>query len=163
MIKKPLDKNREANRMRDLCVRSEQCSHDIMNRLRKRGLTAADAEQITATLISEGFVDDLRYACAFVRDKYRFSGWGRHKITSALYARHIPASLIEKALKEIDVRQYAAIAMRVMRTRLRMMPADMDNTEIRQRLYRFGITRGYESQLVTKIINSSALWASHND
>lgn len=162
-MKKPVDTAAEANRMRDLCVRSEYCTDDIRRRLIKRGVSPDDADKIIATLVDEHFIDNRRFARAFVRDKYRFSGWGRYKITTALYAKRIPDTIITEALSEISLNQYAATAMKVMRTRLRLMSPDMDPAEKREKLYRFGLSRGYESRLIAKILKSPSLWASPND
>ncbi len=162
-MKKPIDIIAEANHMRDLCARSEYCTDDILQRLIKRGASPAEANKIVSALVDERFIDNYRFARAFVRDKYRFSGWGRNKIATALYAKRIPAALVAKAISEISLRKYATTAMQVMRSRLKLLSPDLKPIEKRQKLYRFGISRGYEPQLIIKILNSSTLWASPDD
>ncbi len=71
-------------RMQTLCAKSEQCSFDIAQKLKRAGLSGADIKQTIASLTASRFIDDTRYARAFAADKVRFSHWGRRKISFAL-------------------------------------------------------------------------------
>ena len=62
------------------CAMSEHCSDDVFRKLEQWGAPLAAYDSILGYLRKEKFVDDQRYAIAFVRDKYRFSQWGRIKI-----------------------------------------------------------------------------------
>ena len=58
------------DRLRALCSRREYCTQDVM----KKALKALEgdrhaAEQVLETLVAEKYVDDLRYAGAYCRDK----------------------------------------------------------------------------------------------
>lgn len=154
------DPQRELARLEALCARSEQCTADIRSSMLRRGFTAAQADEIITSLTDRRFIDDERFATAFVRDKYRFSGWGTIKITAALYARRLPRPLIDRALRAIDTAEYAAIAFRAIASRLRRLPDDMPRHIRRQKLMQFGASRGYESQLIIRILDSSRLWDS---
>ena len=75
------DPQKVADRMRALCSRREYCRKDVM----KKVMTALDgdvakAEEVVAKLVEERYVDDLRYATAFARDKASIAGWGEAKI-----------------------------------------------------------------------------------
>lgn len=56
--------------------------------------------QIIATLVKEKFIDDNRFADAFVRDKLKFNGWGKQKIVFKLRSLGVAADIIERALRE---------------------------------------------------------------
>lgn len=145
-------------RLEEACVRGEQCSHDILRKLARKGVTGDEARRVLAHLQEGRFVDDRRFACAYVRDKYLFSRWGRRKIVAGLYSKSIPRDLIDIAMDEIDLRTYASIAFKSLSGRLRMLDAELPRLEKREKLFRFGMGRGYESGLVIKILNSSRLW-----
>lgn len=147
-------------RLEDLCARSEQCTYDLRRKLAGWGLSASESERILRQLADNRFVDDSRFARAFVRDRYRFAGWGRQKITAGLYARHIDKDIIEEALNEIDVRRYAAVAFKAMVSKLRQLPEEMEQRDKRMRLMRFAVGRGYEMSLIIKILESERLWES---
>lgn len=146
-------------KLEEACVRGEQCSHDILRKLARRGVSGATAEKIVAHLREGRFVDDERFARAYVRDKYLFSRWGRRKIALGLYAKSMPRDLIDGALAEIDVKVYAKTAFKVLAGKLKMLDDDLPRMEKREKLFRFGVSRGYESALLIKIINSARLWS----
>ncbi|MFR6633809.1 MAG: regulatory protein RecX [Alistipes onderdonkii] len=55
-----------------------------------------------AKLVRDRFIDDARYAGAFVREKLRLSGWGGYKIRTALQRKRIDRALIDATLAEAD-------------------------------------------------------------
>ena len=90
-------------KMRVLCSRREYCRSDIL----KKVVSALDgdrqeAEKIIDILVNEKFIDELRYASAFVRDKSALSGWGVVKIRYMLSSKGIPREVISEALGEVD-------------------------------------------------------------
>lgn len=157
-MKKPVTEAIATERIETLCCRSEQCSADIRRKLSLWGITPDTADRIIEKLRERKFIDDSRFARAFVRDKYRFSGWGRNKIITALRTKQISASVVSEALREINLREYADMAFKAVKSKLRTMPSGLTLHDIRNRLYRFGIQRGFESSLVMRIINSKKLW-----
>ena len=66
------------------CSRREFCSYDIHNKLRLWGIGNTDSEKIIGILIKENFINETRYATAFVKDKFRYNKWGKVKIASNL-------------------------------------------------------------------------------
>lgn len=158
--KKPMKPEAATLRLEDLCARSEQCTSDLRRKLSGWEISSSDSDSIIRHLSENRFVDDSRFARAFVRDRYRFAGWGRQKIISGLYAKRIAKDTIDDALTEIDVRLYASIAFKAIAARLRQLPEDMDRRDKRMRLMRFAAGRGYEVSLIIKILESERLWAS---
>lgn len=92
------------NMLQARCSRSECCSRDM----RTKALKALDgdeeaAERIVASLVADKFVDDLRYASAFAREKSSLSGWGVQKISFALTGKGIDRQTIAQALDRKSV------------------------------------------------------------
>ena len=75
-----------------LCSSSEHCIADIREKLSRWGIGEPDARTIVERLVQERFIDEGRYAIAFAKDKFRFSGWGRIKIRYALQQKRIGTS-----------------------------------------------------------------------
>ena len=67
-----------------LCARAEKSEGDARRLMRGWGVAEKDAEQVLGRLVRDRFIDDSRYAEAFVREKLRLSGWGEYKIRTAL-------------------------------------------------------------------------------
>ena len=72
-------------RLQRQCSRMEYCSRDIYRKaLKALEGDAEAAERIVASLRADRFVDDLRYASAFAREKASLQGWGPVKISFQL-------------------------------------------------------------------------------
>ncbi len=82
------------------------CNEDIRVKLESWGITDADADKIIISLTAENFINENRYANAFVKDKYHYNRWGRVKIASHLRAKKIGTESIRSALALIDENQY---------------------------------------------------------
>ena len=94
-------------------------------------------------LQEERFIDEQRFACSFVRDKYRFNQWGRIKISQQLKLKHIPEALIMKAMEEIDESEYLSLLTDQLARKIRSVKARNDY-ERNGKLIRFAVGRGYE-------------------
>lgn len=140
-------------RMADLCARSEQCEADIRQKLYRLGLSSKEVQQTIEFLIKENFIDNARFACAFARDKCRFSSWGRNKIRLALAAKRISASDISRGLEAIDPADYLEALRRTALAKARGLELNgPDARENRLKLFRHILARGFESDLASKAI-----------
>lgn len=131
-----------ADKLRTLCSRREYCRADIL----KKALTALDgdvreAENIVSMLVEERYVDDLRYASAFARDKASIAGWGSVKIRYMLSAKGISKDIINEALQEIDEEKASSRLDKLIETKARALK---DDPQKRLKLLRFAMGRGYE-------------------
>ena len=138
-------------KMRVLCSRREYCRSDIL----KKVVSALDgdrqgAEKIVDILVDEKFIDELRYASAFVRDKSALSGWGAAKIRYMLSSRGIPREVIFEALGEVDEGKARARLEKLMENRYRSLK---DDPQCRLKMLRFGLGRGYEYDEVSSVID----------
>lgn len=129
------------DRLRGLCSRREYCISDV----RQKALKALDGdasavEEVVATLVRERYVDDLRYASAFARDKSSIQGWGEVKIRYMLSAKGISREIIAEALAEIDHERASSRLDKLMENRYRSLKED---PQCRLKLLRFGLGRGY--------------------
>ena len=78
--KQPFTPAQAMNRAAALCARSEQATSDIRDKLFKWGLSGNEVNEILHQLTDQGFLDEARYARAFVKDRFALNGWGRIKI-----------------------------------------------------------------------------------
>jgi len=132
-----------------------------MEKLRRWGIAGHKAETIVQHLVDTRFIDDSRYARAFVSDKYRYARWGRIKIIQALRLKRIDRDLIDEALaEEIDDETYIANLCALLRAKCRTI--GMAETEpdhiARQKLIRFAAGRGYEPSLIMELVRDPDYW-----
>ncbi len=137
-----------------LCSKREYCSDDIRSKLRSWGAGEADSEKIISTLISENFLNETRYASAFVRDKFNYNKWGKVKIAAHLRAKQISPGIITSALNLIDNELYMRTMKEIITSHRRHVKAK-NKFDLKGKLLRFGLSKGFESNLLYDILNDS--------
>lgn len=139
------------DRLRALCSRREYCVEDVRQKAVKalEGDTVA-ASEVVGTLIKEKYVDDLRYASAFARDKASIQGWGEVKIRYMLSAKKISREVIDLALTEIDQSRASSKLLKLLETKYRSLRED---PQCRLKLLRYALGRGYSYDEVNDIVN----------
>ena len=153
MAENELYKTALANAMA-LCSQREYCRSDIEEKLQKWGVSPADCQKIINTLTSENFINEGRYARAFVNDKFRHNKWGKIKISYHLRARKISPQTINDALESIDNEQYISTLKMLIEGHKKSVRAKNDY-DLRARLLRFGQSRGFESSLLYDILKET--------
>ncbi|MBR4233601.1 MAG: RecX family transcriptional regulator [Bacteroidales bacterium] len=134
------------------CARMEYCSSDIRRKaLKALGGDADAAEKIVASLVKDGFVDDRRYAGAFVREKSALQGWGEAKLRFMLAGKGISRDVIADALTEIDAEKASARLEKLLQAKARTLEGD---PAFRLKLLKFGLSRGYAYDEVDAAIRS---------
>lgn len=141
-----------ADRLRRLCSRREYCSADVM----KKALQALEgdtglAAEVVAQLQKEGYVDDARYAEAFVRDKSSLAGWGQTKIRYMLRARGINPDLIDSAMASIDRGRADVKLRKLIENKYNSLK---DDPQCRLKLLRYVLGRGYAYEEANCVINN---------
>lgn len=149
--KQPLTPAQAFNRAAAICARSEQSSGDISARLVKWGLSSRDADQVLSQLIEQSFIDDERYARAFVKDKFAFNGWGRVKIAYQLRQKGIPAEHITDALTAIDEDQYRQRLIELLIAKWRSVNHN-DSRTAWAAMMRFAASRGFETTIAAQCV-----------
>lgn len=155
---KTWSKDEALAKMSMLCAESEKCKSDIAEKLRKHGLSSDNVSEILAYLERERFIDEARYSVFFAKDKYKFSKWGRKKIEYALKMKKIPISYIQDALEEIPDDAYEETMMASLTSKLKTIKFQ-NRYDAKAKLYRFAVSRGYESgmalEAIDKILNDN--------
>lgn len=132
-----------------LCARAEKSSGDALRLMRTWGVEETARQGVLQRLLDRRFIDDTRYAGAFVREKTRLSGWGAYKIRTALQRKGIVREVIEAALSEVDPAQTAERLLtqlqRKARTAKYTTPYDL-----KAKLIRYGLSLGYGYEAVVE-------------
>lgn len=146
------DVNKILDNLRRQCSRREYCTSDVLKKAEKS--LEGDKEkamQIVATLVEEKYVDDLRYASAYAREKSAISGWGAVKIRYMLSAKGIAKDVIAEALSEIDDVKADTRLMKLLDNKYRTLK---DDPQCKLKLLRFALGRGYSYDEVSGYIDA---------
>ena len=134
------------------CSGAEHCCAEVRAMLERHKVEADEIALILKHLVKEGYVDESRYADAFVHDKVRFAKWGRVKIAQALWQKRIPADVADAALSGIDEDEYMTALRDVITSRYRQTKGATDY-ERKMKTMKSVCSRGYEPALVRKVLN----------
>ena len=149
--RRPLTAAQALNRAAALCARSEQAPGDIRDKLVKWGLSASDTDQVVRQLIEQGFLNEERFARAFVKDRFAFNGWGRIKIAYQLRQKGIPAPAIDAAMTAIDDGQYRQRLIELLQAKWRTVK-DREPRAAWAAMMRFAASRGFETALASECV-----------
>ena len=150
-MNKPLTKPHAMNRAAALCARCEQAPGDIRDKLTKWGLSRADADHILQQLTEQGFIDERRFAKAFVNDRFTFNGWGRIKIAHQLRQKGIKAEIIDNALTAINDELYRERLIELLKAKWRTVK-DREPRAAWAAMMRFAASRGFEPGIASDCV-----------
>jgi regulatory protein len=139
------------NKSMALCSRREYCISDILAKLDSWGVGKDDAGRIIKNLLKEKFIDEERYATAFVKDKFRYNKWGKIRIGLILKMKGIPADIIKLALESIEYEDYRRMLEDLISSHRRKIKAK-NQYDLKAKLMRFGLSKGFESPLIYEIL-----------
>jgi regulatory protein len=137
----------------NLCSKSERCRSEVRDKLTGFGVREPDIEKVLAALEKEKFIDEARYASMFAADKLRFNKWGKIKIRYILNQKKIPPELITQAMDDMDPVQYEEILKQELLKKMKTLRTGSP-WEKRNQLFRFASQRGFDSDLIRKVLDT---------
>jgi regulatory protein len=141
-------------KLESLCAYQERCQFEINLKLISWGFREEERSQLISDLITNRFLDEERFASAYVSGKFRIKRWGRIKIKSHLAQKHISIYSIEKALKEINLEDYWEALVHLAERKFVDLEREKDHWQKRAKLTRFLQSKGYEGDLIQDAVNS---------
>ncbi len=144
--KKELTPQMALERMRKYCDYQERCHRELRSKLLELKIYGMDLEEIMSTLIQEGYLNEVRFAIAFVSGKFRIKRWGRNKIIQELKKRDISDYCIESAIGQIDESEYnKTIRYQIEKAKSLGAKTDFD-------IMLYTIRKGFENSLVKQML-----------
>ena len=139
-------------RLSALCAQGEHCQWEMLEKMRKWELDEEAQARIMERLLKDRYVDDERYARAFIMDKIRYNKWGRRKVEQALWMKHIDEDIRQRTLDEVDDEEYLSVLRPLLKEKRRTTKASSDY-ELNQKLIRFALGRGFTYDLIEQVIS----------
>ncbi len=135
-----------------LCARAEHCRHDLTEKMRRWGMDDQAQARVMQRLVSERYVDDERFARAFVRDKIRYNKWGRRKVEQALWMKHVEQDIQQRVLDEIGDQEYLDVLRPLLKQKRSSLKAGSDY-ELNQKLVKFALQRGFTFDIIRQCVS----------
>lgn len=134
------------------CAYQERCQQEVRNRLAERGIFGDEAEELIVHMIEENYLNEERFAKAFVRGKFRMKKWGRNRILNELKFRKISEYCIKSGFKEIDGEEYWEEILKQVAKKY-ASNAETDSYKRKMKTYTYMIGRGFESELIQEALD----------
>ena len=150
-IKKETTALQAYQKLAALCARSEHCQQEMLDKMRQWGVSDEDQAKVMARLIKEKYVDDERFAHAFVYDKIRYSKWGRRKVEQALWMKRIDEHISKSILDEVDDEEYLQILRPLLKQKSKSVTG-RNEYERTMKLIKFALGRGFTMDIIKQCI-----------
>ena len=137
-----------------LCANAEHCQYEMLEKMKRWELSEEAQARVMAQLIEERYVDDRRYARAFVKDKIRYNKWGRRKVQQGLWMKRIDKEIQDEVLNEIDEKEYLNVLKPLLKQKRKSIKANSDY-ELNQKLVRFAYGRGFTFEIIRQCLDVS--------
>lgn len=139
------------DKMAKYCAYQERSVKEVTDKLKTFEISEKDREEIINYLIDNRFVNDERFAHAFVRGKINQSGWGVNKIRFHLIQKGVSKEIIDEALQSFDEEAYRQRLVEVLKAKAKTVKAAND-FERNRKLAAYAIQKGFEAPLVWEVI-----------
>lgn len=130
-----------------LCAYQERCQFELDQKLISWGFNEEDRSSLLADLISNRFLDEERFAIAFVSGKFRIKRWGKIKIRSQMKLKRISEHSINKGLSQIDPDEYWDTVLQLAVKKLADLRKPEERWQKKARIIRYLQSRGFEMDL----------------
>ena len=140
--KKSISTAEALGKLQKICSLQEKCAADVVLLLKRWGIEPQQHQDIIDRLRADTFMDESRFAAAFVRDKIHFDHWGIIKINYFLKQKGISKKVIQEVLNTIDLGEYTGMIRRELEKKKKTLKGTP--RERWAKLARYGTSRGYE-------------------
>ncbi len=137
--------------MQKICSLQDRCSSEIRTRLIEHGVYGVELEQVLAELIVDNFLNEERFAKAYVSGKFKIKRWGKIKIRQGLKYRQISDYSIKKGMKEIDPEDYLITLINLLEKKNSVLRAK-DKWDRIKKLTSYAQQKGYEYDIIKKAL-----------
>lgn len=133
------------------CAYQERSHSEVKNKLYSFGLHTNEVDELLSRLITEGFVNEERFAKAFAGGKFRMQKWGRIKIENELNALGLSGNCIKRGMNEITDDDYEKTLHELLKKKNKLI-SESDLFKKRHKVAQYAIGRGFEPELVWRMI-----------
>ena len=150
-MKKEMTEQEAYLQLAALCAQAEHCEQEMRDKMKRWEIDEMAQNRIIQRLVEERYVDNERYARAFVKDKIRYNKWGRRKVQQALWMKRIDNDIQQRILDEIDDKEYLDVLRPLLKQKRKSIKVDSDY-ELNQKLVRFALGRGFTFDIIRQCI-----------
>jgi len=153
MYKKRLTTEQVLQKLRFYCRYQQRCQSEIKEKLFELGVNKKDHDELITELVKENCLNDERFAVAYTSGRFKLKQWGRKKIQKGLREKRVSDEIAQKALEQINAKEYRAILDKLAKERYAALKHEQHLVR-KKKTMDYLIQKGYELDLVRKAINN---------
>ena len=135
------------------CAYQERSHKEVVTKLKDMRMIPDAIDVIVVHLIQNNFLNEERFAKAFVRGKFRIKKWGKNRLKQELKRKDISKTIIDIALKEIDLDDYLETFHALAEKKAETIK-EANSYKKKKKLADYLLYRGWESPLVYDVVNT---------
>ncbi len=156
MIRKAVPEEKLMGKILRYCALQERATSEVRKKLYEWGAGKKSSEEIIKQLIEENFLNEKRFAMAYVRGKHRSNKWGKLMIRYGMQQKQIAAVLIDEALNSLESQEYLATLRQIISKKEATLGQNIPRREKNAKLIRYAASKGYEMNIIIELLNESA-------
>jgi len=133
------------------CAYQERSHKQVFQKCRDYGLTEDEANQILIELISSNFLNEQRFAEAYVKGKFKIKSWGKQKIVQGLNTAGVSKKLIENTIEEIDPKAYRDTLIHLANKKRATLKTGTEFEKV-IKIHRFLLSKGYKYDEISEVL-----------
>ncbi|MEO7214353.1 RecX family transcriptional regulator [Mucilaginibacter sp.] len=150
------DEKAGLHKAENYCAYQERSQQEVRDKLYEWGLYTSAVENIISLLIEGNYLNEERFANAYVRGKFNQKSWGRIKIKQGLKQKNVSPVLIKKALQTINLSDYMTALTRLIEKKARTV-TEKNAAKRQYKLQQYAFSRGFETELSLEVLKNSEL------
>ncbi len=153
MKKETLTKEKALQKLRHYCRYQERCHNEVKNKLFELGVDKNEHDEMIMDMIEENYLDEERFALAFTIGRFKMKQWGRKKIQYALKEKMVSEDSIQKAIKQIDERNYIYTLKKIAKEKY----ASLKNEQYlirKKKTMDYLMQKGFEIELIRTVLET---------
>lgn len=137
-------------RIATFCAKKERCISEVEKKLKSWELSSEQVNAILKQLLQEKYIDETRFAKAFVHDKAKLAKWGRRKIEFELYKKQIPSHIINLVIDYAEnINQENKILIQLLQKKMSCIKNHKNTYDLQAKLIRYAASKGYTLESIT--------------
>lgn len=150
-IKKRFSPTEALAKIQRYCAYQERSHKEVKTKLFDYGLYSSQVDELISQLITDGFLNEERFAKAYAGGKFRIKKWGKLKIKNELEFLGLTKNCIQRGLKEIESVDYSKTLKALIKKKAAEIKEE-NPFKKRDKVARFVIGKGYEPDMVWEYV-----------
>ena len=134
------------------CAYQERCHQEVKQKLVSMHMIPEAIDVIMIHLLEHNFLNEERFAKAYVRGKFKIKAWGRRRLIFQLKQKDVSKFNINQALEEISDEEYIGV-FNDLTEKVAHTIKETNKLKKKKKFIDYFLYRGWESHLVYEKAN----------